>query len=289
MSDTDARRCTRNAPYRAIFPLRNTADALVSAAGGLQSFVSVDSATFGATTNTVTEIGSTGIYYLDISITETQGDASTTVYVTSSDSTPTFFNLDYEPDLESGQLQSASATTATLRATAPAPTNLFNGCQIEIVGGTGIGQARTITNYNSDTKIVTVDRAWTTNPAIASVYAIRYVGIQHGTDIIAKVNAEQIGGSEDAATMLGEFSEGMFVSSSINDASPTTSSWECSAGLNVTDDFYNTAICLFTSGSNVGLARQVIDWDGDNLLITTNAFPAAPANADTFALFGKVF
>ena len=66
MAAGDARRCVRNAAYRITFPLRNTADALVSAATGLAANVSVNSDAYSTPVGSVTEIGSSGTYYLDL-------------------------------------------------------------------------------------------------------------------------------------------------------------------------------------------------------------------------------
>ncbi len=78
--------------------------------------------------------------------------------------------------LHSGTAQAGASGTITLAAGASATTNLYKGLIVKIYGGTGAGQARTITAYDGITKVATVDNTWTMNPDITSIYAI--LGIQ---------------------------------------------------------------------------------------------------------------
>lgn len=82
------------------------------------------------------------------------------------------------PASESSILSSGTATaggnkTITLQ-TALGADNLGIGCKIKITSGTGSKQMRRITGYVNSTKVVTVDRAWTTNPDNTSVYSVVY-------------------------------------------------------------------------------------------------------------------
>lgn len=81
-------------------------------------------------------------------------------------------------DAESAVLSSGTATaggnkTITLQ-TALGADNMGIGCKIKITSGTGSKQMRRITGYVNSTKVVTVDRAWTTSPDNTSVYAVVY-------------------------------------------------------------------------------------------------------------------
>lgn len=64
------------------------------------------------------------------------------------------------------------ASTITLDASASATNDYYNGALIMIVGGTGAGQARVITDYVGGTQVATVNKAWATNPAAGSVFVI---------------------------------------------------------------------------------------------------------------------
>lgn len=65
-----------------------------------------------------------------------------------------------------------SSTTITLADDAIAVNEYYVGGDIELTGGTGSGQTKTITAYNGTTKVATVGTAWTTNPDDDTTYAI---------------------------------------------------------------------------------------------------------------------
>lgn len=74
--------------------------------------------------------------------------------------------------ITSGTAQAGAASTITLSAAASALASLFIGNTIELTGGTGSGQERTITDYNGSTKVARVDSAWTTPPDATSTYEV---------------------------------------------------------------------------------------------------------------------
>lgn len=74
--------------------------------------------------------------------------------------------------VEQGQAQAGAATTITLRSGASASNDFFNDLTVQIIDGTGIGQARLITDYVGSTKVATVDTAWITNPDSTSDYQL---------------------------------------------------------------------------------------------------------------------
>jgi hypothetical protein len=65
--------------------------------------------------------------------------------------------------------QAGAATTITLDASASSDTGAYIGDDIYLYGGTGggirgTGQRRTVTAYNTSTKVATINRAWDTTP-----------------------------------------------------------------------------------------------------------------------------
>lgn len=75
MASTDARPFPlKNTAFRVTFPLLDADGDLVTAAGSLDSEVSLDGAAFADCTNEATEIGSTGMYYLDLTSAEMNAD-----------------------------------------------------------------------------------------------------------------------------------------------------------------------------------------------------------------------
>jgi hypothetical protein len=72
-----------------------------------------------------------------------------------------------------GLATAGANTTVTLASDPYGADNIPNGSIIEIVGGTGKGQNRTIIGYAYSTKIATVGRAWVTNPSTDSIVMIK--------------------------------------------------------------------------------------------------------------------
>lgn len=75
--------------------------------------------------------------------------------------------------LSSGTATAGGNKTITLQ-TALGADNMGIGCKIKITSGTGALQMRRVAGYVNSTKVVTVDRAWTTNPDNTSVYSVVY-------------------------------------------------------------------------------------------------------------------
>jgi len=77
---------------------------------------------------------------------------------------------------ESSPQEPNSLTTIKLSDSASSVSDYYNGFQINIVWGIGIGQSRMITDYDGATRVATVEPAWETGkaPKISSVYAFNY-------------------------------------------------------------------------------------------------------------------
>lgn len=75
MASTDARLIPyKNAAWRVTFPIFDADGDPVTGASGLDSEISKDGGAFADCTNEATEIGSSGIYYLDLTSTEMNAD-----------------------------------------------------------------------------------------------------------------------------------------------------------------------------------------------------------------------
>ena len=75
MAASDARPIPRkNVAFRLTVPILDADGDLVTGASSLDSEVSLDGAAFADCTNEATEIGSTGIYYLDLTASEMNAD-----------------------------------------------------------------------------------------------------------------------------------------------------------------------------------------------------------------------
>lgn len=64
----------------------------------------------------------------------------------------------------------STASTIVLAATSSAVDDFYNGWQIEITGGTGVGQVRAISDYVGATTTATITPDWTTTPDATSTY-----------------------------------------------------------------------------------------------------------------------
>ncbi len=74
--------------------------------------------------------------------------------------------------LASGTAQAGASGSITLAAGASATNDFYKGLVVKIYGGTGAGQARTVTAYDGTTKVATVAWNWTTAPDATSTYAL---------------------------------------------------------------------------------------------------------------------
>ena len=122
-------------------------------------------------------------------------DASWTATTITFDSTPQYaFNIEFHTNIgstltpsavsgnitltasathhETGAAQAGTSTTITLKSTASATDDIYNGMYVTITSGTGAGQVRIIQDYVGSTKVATVDVAFTTAPTSASNYQI---------------------------------------------------------------------------------------------------------------------
>lgn len=80
-----------------------------------------------------------------------------------------------------------------------------------------------------------------------------------------------------------------FVETSVSDTTPAVGGFDGPSGLSSTDNFYTGGIVAFTSGVLKGLARKVTGYTGSSRTFAfTSAFPASPANGDTFIIIGRL-
>ena len=174
MAATDVRpRVLYATVLRLEFPLYDSAGALKSGASGLDSEISIDGAGFADCAAEATEIGSTGIYYLDLSTTETTMLNSAVVQIKGSDVRTHVVQLVLDQDVRMRKAQAGAAGTITLDASASAKDDLFNGLACEILSGTGVGQTRLVYDYVGSTKVASIVPNWTTNPDSTSIFHLR--------------------------------------------------------------------------------------------------------------------
>ena len=71
-----------------------------------------------------------------------------------------------------------------------------------------------------------------------------------------------------------------------NDPDPTATAFETNLA-EASNDHYNGAFLVFTSGALLGQSRKIAGYVGATKVITTSAFTEAPAGGDTFAILGR--
>ena len=290
MATTDAGRPIKGAIYRHTFALRDTSGQVVSGATNLDSEYSYASGAFADCTNEAVEIGSSGIYYLELVAAETPYP-SVSVIVKSSEAVTHFHEINMEPCLHSGVAAGGGSSSITLASTASATDSLYLGGTIEIARGTGAGQVRAIVAYTGSSKTASVDRDWTTAPDTTSVYVIHpatAVPSVAGTHV--KSDVLQIGSNTAAATALRELYKGAVIEGNVSDSTPAAGDFDGNAALSATDDFYNNMLLVFTTGDLTGYVARINDYTGTSRNISLSAsLPSAPGNGDEFCILAKVF
>lgn len=175
MASTDAKeRVLWGVAHRIVFPIFDADGDLVTGATTPDSEVSKDQGTFADCTNEATEIAtSSGMYYLDLTATEMETDCAVVIVKTATSGAKTTPIVLYtDRGIRSRKATAGAAGTITLDASASATDDFYNGCLIEIVGGTGVGQSRIISDYVGSTKVASVGSNWATNPDNTSVFRI---------------------------------------------------------------------------------------------------------------------
>lgn len=185
--------------FRVYFPIFDADGDLVTGAAGLDSEISKDGGAMADCTNEATEIGSSGMYYLDLSSTEMNADAVVIIVKTSTSgakTTPIVLYPEEAGDIRTdathisgdstaadklealmdgllnNTAQAGANGTITLNSGATATDDYYNGFVILVTGGTGVGQARLITDYVGSTKVASVSPNWATNPDATSTFIL---------------------------------------------------------------------------------------------------------------------
>ena len=293
MAATDAMPMPRKGvAYRVGFPIFDADGDLVSSAADLDSEVSKDGAGFADCTNEATEIGSSGMYYLDLSSTEMNADMVIVIVKTSTAGAKTTPIVLYPAEagdfdeiaddvwdevvtaghntknsaakfirqggggtqitIVSGTLAAAGTATATLDSNAIATAGIYISNLLVISGGTGAGQTRRIVNYTA-ARVATVDRDWIVTPNATSTY-----------DIVAA-----------PTSFLAD--EGVVVSADATHVQLATTAPDG-------DDTLNSALVNITSGTGSGQTRLITDYVGATRTAQVAAWGVTPDTSSTYAV-----
>lgn len=135
--------------------------------------------------------------------------------------------------MHTGTLQAATSTTVTLAADASAADDYYNNRVIEIVNGTGIGQAYEISDYNGTTKVATISETLSIVPDTTSDYVVH-------------------------------LHSGNFQSQSLN----VKNKLKLSSSASTVDDFYNECFLYILCEDGRTEYTQIIDYDGSTQTAT---------------------
>jgi hypothetical protein len=165
--------------FRIAFPILDADGDLVTGASAPDSERSIDFGTFADCTNEATEIASSsGVYYLDLTATETTGKSVQVIVKTSTSGAKTTtltIPIKRMPALRSNTAQAAASATITLDSGASAKDGAYVGCYIQCSNNTPSnvqGQTRKIVSYVGSTKVATVESNWGTNPSSSTTFDI---------------------------------------------------------------------------------------------------------------------
>lgn len=223
-----------------------------------------------------------------------------------------------DPELShSGIAAAGTGGTITLASSASSVNNFYDGAEITIVSGQGVGQARCVGEYDGATKICSMTDGWAVTPNNTSVYIIRSYGdvvtggfssgasttiaTQAGVGVLAtpanKLSTDatgaalsdvsKINNSSAAAVQLARSSE-TIVNGTVDvvDFTPTTTQFETADLTNPAADFYKTRTVIFTSGTLDNQAREITasSYNGGTgkTRLTVAALTAAPATGVGF-------
>lgn len=113
------------------------------------------------------------MYYLDLSATEMEADCIAVIVKTTTVGAKTTVLVLYtDPETRTRKAQDGASGTITLDASASGTDDFYNDQALRIVGGTGAGQVRLISDYVGSTKVVSVTPNWSVAPDDTSVFQI---------------------------------------------------------------------------------------------------------------------
>ena len=225
MASTDARPVPRkNTAFRAYFPILDADGDPVTGATALDSEASIDGASFADCTNEATEIGTSGIYYLDLTASEMNGDAVVVRVQTSSTGAKTTVLVFYPEeagDVRANVVQVGGTTVdltafgvtslGALSSGAAGSFTLPSGQRANVAVGqvivvVGKGDGRVIATYNSATGAGTTDSNFDTAAAASDSYVV--FAQAAATTTPPDVNVARISGDSTAADNLEAAADG---------------------------------------------------------------------------------
>lgn len=326
MAATDARPVPRkNTAFRVTFPLLDADGDLVSAAAGLDSEVSIDGGTFADATNEATEIATgSGVYFLDLTAAEMNGDTVAVIVKTSTAGAKTTTIVMYpeesgdyradvthfggtagtfaagRPEVNTSHAAGTAWGSGAVTAAAIAASAL-NGKGDWNIGKTGYALTATtgLGNQTADITGSLSGSVGSVTGAVGSVTGLTAATVHSDLDDIqARLPAALVGGRIDAN--LGAISTSAaaadnlerstlgIVTGTVGAASTTTSivTSALSPAASVADQFKGRIVTFDANTTTAALRGQSTDITANTALgvLTCTALTTSPVSGDSFTI-----
>jgi hypothetical protein len=157
--------------------------------------------------------------------------------------------------IESGTAQAGNSNTITLAATASAIDGTYNRNLIILTDNLGVGQTRTIVDYDGTTKVAVIDRDWRTSPDATTTYQVT----PDNTPLVVDQGVAQSG---------------------------TSTTIKLRAYASSTNDIYLCNVVAIIAGTGRGQARLVGAYDGTSKIATIcgDNWATNPDNTSVYVL-----
>lgn len=321
MAATDALPVPRkNAAFRITFPILDADGDLVSGAATLDSEVSIDGATFADVTAEATEIAtSSGIYFLDLTAAEMNGDTIAVIVKTSTGDAKTTPIVLYPEEagdirvnltewlgvapnaLATGRVDSSVGamvanvlTAAAINADAITAAKIAAGAIDAATFAAGAIDAAAIANGAIDAATFAVgaidDAAIAANAITAAKIAADAIGAsQLAADAVDEIWDEAMAGHTTFDT-FGALLKGLAIFGRVNDAGATTTDFDTDGFTEATAAHFAGSRMRFITGALSGQSRIISTYGGGagQNCIFDRAWTEAPANNDEFVIIPSV-
>jgi len=153
-----------------------------------------------------------------------------------------------------GKAQSGNGHSITLEAGETAGNHVLNRNLIVITEGTGLGQTRTIVDYDSGSKVAVVDRDWWVSPDATSEYQV----LADDTPLVVDHGVARAG---------------------------TATTIQLRTSASATDDIYQGTIVTILAGTGKGQSEIVDTYDGTTRTVTVcHAWTTTPDSTSVYVL-----
>jgi hypothetical protein len=268
MASTDSRPIPiKNTAYRLYFPIWKSDGTLITTWTGMDSQVSKDGAAFAACTNEATEIGTTGVGYLDLTAAEMNADAvvlKTTV--TNTSAMPVVISMypeetgDINVDVTAfggtaGTFASGRPDVNTTHLAGTAQTGRDIGASVLLSNGTGTGQ---ISLASGKVDIVTA-----------------------GINAIADQVWDEAASGHVAA---GSFGQALQPVASGTATAGAATSITLAVGSSATTDFYKNDLIRITAGTGAGQSRYITAYNGGTRVASVATWATNPSTDSVYVI-----